>query len=186
MNEIKLHLGCGKRYLKGFTHIDIDKFSHVDHVTPMHQLEMFTDNSVSTIYSSHALEYYDRDEIDELLLEWKRVLIPNGKVYITVPDFDSLILIYQTTGLLKNVLGPIYGKWPNSLTGENIVHKTVWNEMDLSDKARLNGFINISRFDPIEYLNKIDPDYDDHSLAYFPHMDHTGIQVSLALKFFKD
>ena len=27
---MKLHLGCGKRYLTGFTHIDIENFKHID------------------------------------------------------------------------------------------------------------------------------------------------------------
>jgi hypothetical protein len=72
------------------------------------------------------------------------------------------------------------------LTGENIAHKTIWNEMDLCEKVRTNGFVKISRFDPIKYLNQIDPDYDDHSLAYFPHKDQAGIQVSLALTFSKE
>ena len=29
----------------------------------------------------------------------------------------------------------------------------------------------LSKFFAPEYLNRIDPDYDDHSLAYFPYMD---------------
>ena len=186
MTELKLHLGCGKKYLVGFTHLDLDEFPHIDHIAPMHQLKMFSDNSVSTIYSSHALEYYDRDEVDQLLQEWKRVLAPKGTIYVTVPDFDALISIYRATGLLKSIIGPMYGKWPNLLTGESIAHKTVWNEKDLSEKVRVNGFTNISKFDPIEFLKKIDPDYDDYSLAYYPHMDKTGIQVSLALKFSRD
>ena len=33
----------------------------------MHRSGMLTENSVSIIYSSHALEYNDGDEVDELL-----------------------------------------------------------------------------------------------------------------------
>lgn len=111
----------------GYIQIDLDKFPHVDHIAPMHKLKMFSDNSVSTIYSPHALKYYDRDEVDLLLQEWKRVLAPKGTIYVTVPDFDALISNYKATGLLKSIIGPLYGKWTNLLTGEDIAHKKVWN-----------------------------------------------------------
>jgi predicted SAM-dependent methyltransferase len=185
MDSLKLHLGCGKRFLTGFVHIDLDEFSHVDHVAPMHELSMIDENSVSIIYSSHALEYYDRNAVNLLLKEWKRVLKPGGECFITVPDFDSLIQVYKQSGDLSNILGPIFGRWPNVSSGETMTHMTVWNEKDLSAKLRDNGFSGIAKFDPIKFLNSIDPQYDDYSLAYFPHMDRSGIQISLALRFTK-
>jgi predicted SAM-dependent methyltransferase len=29
--EIKLHLGCGKRYIPGFIHIDLADYPHIDY-----------------------------------------------------------------------------------------------------------------------------------------------------------
>ena len=38
---LKLHLGCGKRFIPGFVHVDQVSFPHVDHVTDLRRLDMF-------------------------------------------------------------------------------------------------------------------------------------------------
>ena len=182
---IKLHLGCGKRKLEGYLHIDSDYFPHLDYQSKLHELPMFKDNSIEVIYSSHALEYYDRSSVKEVLSEWNRILIPGGVCFVTVPNFDSLIEIYKTTGKLENILGPIYGKWPDNTNKTSVYHQTVWNKNDLIVTLQNLGFVNIFEFNPVSFLQKIDPNYDDHSLAFYPHFDQTGIQVSLAITFSK-
>ena len=47
MKKIKLHLGCGKRYLPGYTHIDIDNEPHIDYPnTDISDLKMFKKNTL--------------------------------------------------------------------------------------------------------------------------------------------
>ena len=180
---MKLHLGCGKRFLPGFVHIDIADFSHVDFVSGIDDLSHIEDNKVSEIYSSHSFEYFDRFEAAQVLEEWNRVLIPGGALFITVPDFNSLISIYQSTGDLNAIVGPLFGRWENG--GEYIYHKTTWDFLTLSRILRATGFEEIASFDPVIYLEEIDPNYDDYSLAFFPHNDRAGIQVSLAIRAIK-
>ena len=74
----KLHLGCGNRYLPGYIHIDIDNYEHIDINSSINDLNMFKDNSVNEIYSSHSLEYFDIFEVEDVLEEWKRVLCSGG------------------------------------------------------------------------------------------------------------
>ena len=78
---MKLHLGCGERYLEGFIHVDLAGYDHIDHEMPVDNLEIFSDNSVEEIYASHVIEYFDREEIKSVLKEWKRVLKENGVLY---------------------------------------------------------------------------------------------------------
>jgi predicted SAM-dependent methyltransferase len=177
---MKLHLGCGTKYLPGFTHIDIAEFSHIDHISNIDNLSFISDASVEQIYSSHAFEYFDRNQASGVLLEWNRVLRPGGCLYLTVPDIQALIAIYSETKNLNSIIGPLFGRWVND---ENIIyHRTTWDFDSLSLTLENCGFSLVSKFNPIEYLNSIDPTYDDYSLAYFPHMDRDGIQVSLAIK----
>ena len=42
------------------------------------KLNSLKDASVDEIYASHVLEYFDRNEVNAVLLEWKRVLKKNG------------------------------------------------------------------------------------------------------------
>lgn len=176
---MKLHLGCGQRYLDGYTHVDLAEFEHIDYRVSIDKLEMFESGSIDEIYCSHAFEYFDRHKSASVLEEWKRVLKFGGKLMLVVPDFDQLIKIYLKTESLTSILGPLFGKW--HLNESVIYHKTVWNELDLKFALKNAGFHSIERFNPITFLSSINKSYDDHSLAFFPHMDRTGLAVSLAL-----
>ena len=61
MNEKKrLHLGCGEKYIPGFTHIDIQPYKHIDHVSVVSKLDMIEDSTVELIYACHVLEHFGR------------------------------------------------------------------------------------------------------------------------------
>ena len=92
---MKLHLGCGKRYLEGFVHIDIADFEHIDFKSSIDNLEMIKDNSCDLIYASHVLEYFNLDEADAVLNEWRKKIKKNGVLRVAVPNLESLILIYN-------------------------------------------------------------------------------------------
>ena len=177
--EVLLHLGCGRRYIPGFIHIDLDKHSHIDYQSAIDDLNMFNDQSVDLIYSSHALEYFDRTEVNSVLQEWRRVLKPGGILRIAVPDFDALLQVYKKSGDLNKILGPLFGRIEISSEEEDLVfyHKTVYDFHSLRGVLEENGFKNIRRYDWQKTIHK---DHDDHSQAYIPHMDkENGLLISL-------
>lgn len=179
----KLHIGCGKRFLTGFTHVDIEPFPHVDYVSSAHDLRAFSDSSVDLIYTSHTLEYYDFFSVIECLREFSRVLVNNGELFLTVPDFDKLILMYQLHKDIDKIIGPLFGRWVNpSSSNLPIYHKCVFTKEKMFDLLDLCGFKNSEFFNPVTFLKSIDPNYDDYSLAFDPHMDKAGLQVSLAIR----
>ena len=182
--NIKLHLGCGERYLPGYTHVDINKFEHIDIFSPVDKLDMFENNSVEKIYASHILEYFDVVEVYKVLEEWKRILKDKGELKIAVPDFRNLTKIYLETSDINNVIGPIMGRWELS-NGEVIYHKQIFDESKLTNILNEVGFKNIERWDWREFILEF-PNFDDHSQAYYPHMDkENGIHVSLNLVCYK-
>ncbi|PYQ00216.1 MAG: methyltransferase, partial [Acidobacteria bacterium] len=71
---MKLHLGCGKRYIPGFVHVDVADLPHIDHRGDVRSLPMFKDESTELVYACHVLEYFDRVEVVDVLREWHRVL----------------------------------------------------------------------------------------------------------------
>jgi predicted SAM-dependent methyltransferase len=179
---MKLHLGCWNRYIPGFVHIDLCDMSHIDFKSSIDDLSMLKDESVELIYSSHSFEYFNRKDAISVLKEWARVLKSDGVLRLAVPDLDSLIKVYKITGKIEKILGPLYGQMNiTTLQGEvSLNHKTVYNYESLSQMLYENGFTNIRRYDWRDTIHK---DYDDHSQAYFPHMDkENGILISLNLE----
>lgn len=170
---MKLHLGCGKRYIPGFIHIDAVDYPHVDHVTTIDDLSFIADNSVDLIYNCHVLEHFKRREVKRVLKEWKRVLKPGGILRTSVPDFAKLCEVYQQYGDLELVIGPLFGRQDYLYN----FHYNVFDYKTLSKILEEVGFVEIRRYDWRETEHA---DIDDYSQAYIPHMDkENGILISL-------
>jgi predicted SAM-dependent methyltransferase len=142
---IKLNLGSGNSYFgEDWEHIDSIELPHIKQhdITKL----LFKDNSVDLIYSSHTLEYFDREEVLPVLQEWNRVLKLNGKIYLSVPDFKAMSELYLNEGVpLHKFLGPLYGKMDSN--GKTIFHKTVWDYASLGEYLRISGFRRIDTWD---------------------------------------
>lgn len=170
---MKLHIGCGERYIPGFTHIDIRKLPHIDYVTSADRLDMFRDGSVDLIYACHVLDHFGRNKIERVLKEWHRVLKSEGILRLAVTDFEKAVEVYLKTKDLKLVLGPLYGRqdYPEN------AHGTAFDYSYLSEVLVKVGFENVRRYD---WRQTIHRDYDDLSQAYIPHMDkENGVLISL-------
>jgi len=171
--EIKLHIGCGERYIPGFIHVDIRKFPHIDYIASVDKLDMFQDKSVDLVYSCCLLEHFKICQIEDVLKEWYRVLKPGGILRLSVPDFEKLVEVYLKYHDLNLVLRPIVGgqKYPE----DN--HYMAFDFKILSEVLKKVGFKKVYRYDWRKTIHK---DYDDYSQAYIPHMDKEhGILISL-------
>ena len=178
---MKLHLGSGSRYLEGFLHIDIADYEHIDINSSVDKLNTIDNDTIDEIYASHVLEYFDRNEVESVLKEWKRVLKKDAVLRIAVPNFEALIKVYRETEEIEKILGPLYGKWGLN-DSSFIYHKTVYDENSLTALLERIGFFDIKIWDWREVF-KNNLEYDDHSQAYFPHMDkESGIHVSLNIQ----
>ena len=141
MNEkVRLHVGCGHRYLPGFVHIDQDHLEHVDHVRDIKDLSIFEDESVDEIYSCGTIIYFDRYEVRTVLKEWSRVLKKGGILRTSIADFEKMDF-HSLRGVLETA-----------------------------------GFRNVRRYNWRKFLPE---GYDDYSRAYIPHMDESGLHLSL-------
>ena len=175
---MRIHLGCGKRHFPGFVHVDLSDWPHLDFRRPMQDLSFAEDGTVDLLYCSHALPYLDAAEAAEAMREWFRALRPGGVLRLAVPDFASLCQLYLERGNLKEILGPLYGKMPGP--DGPIFHRTAWDEALLTDLFLVTGFKDVRHWNWREVDHGI---HDDHSQAYFPHMDKkNGRLLSLNLE----
>ncbi len=175
----KIHLGCGIRYFPGFVHVDLSDYPHIDHHHAIDKLPMFSDDSADLIYSSHALEYFDRTEVCAVLAEWRRVLKRGGHLRVGVPDFEALIKVYQNHGGLDRIIGPLYGRMEITTPDGPMMlyHKTVYDFASLKTVLEECGFGEVRRYD---WRKTEHADQDDFTQAYVPHMDkEAGLLISL-------
>jgi predicted SAM-dependent methyltransferase len=175
----KLHLGCGRKFIPGFIHVDIAAHEHVDHVAPVDQLDWLADESVSLIYASHVLEHFGRAEVGRVLAEWHRVLEPGGWLRIAVPDFAACAKIYYEQGLADGLTG-LVGLICGGQRDEYDYHKMIFDEPLLSRFLLEVGFRETRRWD---WRGTEHAHLDDFSQAYLPHMDKVnGSLMSLNIE----
>jgi predicted SAM-dependent methyltransferase len=175
---MKLHLGCGSRYIAGFVHVDAQPAPHVDIVGPVELLRMDND-SASLIYASHVLEHFGRYAYMAVLKEWFRVLKPGGILRLSVPDFAACAAIYYENGLADGLSG-LVGLVSGGQRNEYDFHKMIFDETLLRRNLLEVGFCEVRRWDwrATEHV-----DVDDYSQAHIPHMDkENGKLVSLNLE----
>jgi predicted SAM-dependent methyltransferase len=181
---IKLNVGCGRRdFGKEWVHIDGADYPHINSKDVF--LGNYKDNSVDIIYSSHLIEYFDREEVVSLLKSWHRVLKPTGELLIAVPDFDAIVKLYSDKEYeLEQFLGLLYGRM--ELNGSKIYHKTVYNFKSLCRVLSDCGFFGM--YETKNLIHETNCGFrghwsfnlpDDHSKAVLPHMANGGTHVSL-------
>ena len=150
---VKLHLGCGKKRLPGFTHVDIRPEVHPDIVSDVKSLPMIADASVQEIYFCHGLEHLKYVEVQPALREWRRVLMSGGILRLSVPDMWELAKMYVTEEEcnrevdLALIRGAISGgqEYPSN------IHYSVWDWYTLKD-ALEPTFLHVAPYDALEWL----------------------------------
>ena len=168
---MKLHLGCGKKdFGRGWVHIDGGDFPHLD----SHDITKLDYENVDLIYACHVLEYFDREEVIEVLKEWCRVLRKDGILRISVPDFPALMRVYnESPDKLDHILGPLFGRIK---MGNIIYHKTVYDFRCLEWVLIEAGFGWVQHYD---WQKTEHSHVEDFSSLYYPYKDKTGILISL-------
>lgn len=179
MKYLKLHLGCGTRYIPGFVHVDLVDLPHVDYKIDCKDLSIFKTESVDLIYACHLLEHFNRHEVENVLQEWYRVLIKGGILRISVPDFEKITLVYNKTKNVDLILGLVVGGQDYAYN----FHNMIFDFDSLSNLLKKVNFTEVRRYD---WRKTEHAHIDDYSQAYIPHLDkEKGILMSLNVEAIK-
>lgn len=84
---VKLHLGCGRNYKKGYINCDISKEVNPDKIVDLEEELPFEENSVEEIIAEHCLEHVHN--FIELVHEMHRICKKNSIIKIKVPFYSS-------------------------------------------------------------------------------------------------
>ena len=150
----RLHIG-GTTKSDGWEVLNANPAPYVDHVCNANDLSQFADNTFIEIYASHVVEHLDYiGELPNTLKEWNRVLVPGGKVFISVPDLDvlaALILdknklsIDERFFVMRMIFGGHVDKYDYHVTGLNAEF--------LTEFLNAAGYINIRRVQEFGLFN---------------------------------
>jgi radical SAM superfamily enzyme YgiQ (UPF0313 family)/predicted SAM-dependent methyltransferase len=150
MNLLSIEIGSGKKPKPGFIHVDIAKLPGVNVVSTAWSLP-FATGSVGQIYSRHCLEHLTLDQFLTALKEFRRVLAPEGKMEMILPDLAYHFRQYFMKGKSPlsgqdvtnrhHALFSIYG-WQKSPYD---FHKWGYDEEYLRELIAEAGFTGFSR-----------------------------------------
>jgi SAM-dependent methyltransferase len=104
VGSTRIEIGGGPHAQRGFLHVDIDPGAHhLEWVAPAWSLPL-PDGWASEIVAVHALEHVPPARLVDTLREWRRVLAPEGRVEVHVPNGPALMDAF--------VARPVPEKWP--------------------------------------------------------------------------
>ena len=149
----KLHIG-GKVKTPGWEVLNAVPGPYVDHLGNAKDLSQFADNTFTDIYASHVVEHLDYvNELVATLKEWNRVLVPGGKIYISVPDMEVLAELFlakdkltleERLHVMRMMFGGHVDQYDYHLVGLNYDFLTMY--------LKRAGFINIQRVEKFGFF----------------------------------
>ena len=171
---LRLNLGgAGEGFregrITGFKTVDLRPGPNTDIVGNVKDLSFCKEGTVWDIYSSNVLEHFPHTETLTVLKEWHRVLKPGGTLYLSVPDFEACVKLYQFHGLALWVQYLIWGDQAHPLNFHYINFTCATLSKLLSDA----GFSDIRRVKQLPLCVKDASEHKDNFL---------GISISLNME----
>jgi predicted SAM-dependent methyltransferase len=110
---MKLHIG-GREVHPDWKILNVQAGPGVDFVGDCLDLSQFGDDSVETVYGSHVFEHLSySSELPQVLGECRRILVPGGELYISVPNLGVLCQMFvaesATDDLRYHVMRVMFG-----------------------------------------------------------------------------
>lgn len=140
---MKLHLGCGEKYLDGYVNVDFPPSEHeimrvkADVYADIRTLD-YPPESIEEIRSHHLFEHFSRAEAIYMLLKWHSWLKPAGKLIIETPDAERILRWWMISNfrermqLARHLFGSQEAFWA--------YHKDYWGAQKFAVFLNAAGF----------------------------------------------
>jgi len=155
---MKLHLGCGAKYFKGYINVDGYDYEGQDTSRTDSKYDIkaylqelpFKNNSIEEILLVHVIEHFCRWKTIDLIKDFKRILKIGGRLIVEMPDLEQVAKLYVKHGRhgwrqIKTPLGKLsmaatqfYGNQWDSLEYET--HRYLWEKQEFADELIKIGF----------------------------------------------
>ena len=153
--SVKLNLGCGTDYKKGWINIDNNSDNNIEKLDLNWDLTKplpFKDNSVDFIFNEHFIEHLTVEEGQAAVKDMMRVLKPGGVIRIATPDLEVTVDKYLHTPIDKDPTLKTFGlEWIETRAERiNVVfrrwgHKWLYDWEELERRLKEAGCTKIKR-----------------------------------------
>lgn len=149
---MRLHLGCGDKIWPGFLNCDLHAEADVN--TDCRKLPFETDYA-DEIHSVHFLEHVPRLDVDNMIIDWHRVLKRGGKLAIELPCLDKISqnIVDGEKDLRLTTLG-IFGDPRDARPG--MLHSWAYTKSELIEILRQCGFTDVQVMEPVFHMPRRD------------------------------
>jgi predicted SAM-dependent methyltransferase len=142
--RVRLNIGSGIHRWPGF--VNCDAYGDADVITDCKKLPFETDYA-DEIHAIHFVEHIPRLEIDNMFVNWHRVLKRGGKLCIEVPCLNKMAqMILDGEKNIRMTLLGIFGDPRDPKPG--MMHAWSYTQEELSEILRQAGFENIQVMEP--------------------------------------
>ena len=150
--KVLLHIGCGDLIDKRYINIDIRPGWHIDYVAQVEGMKnIFSKDYADLIYGCMVLEHISHQKTLEILEDLRKILKPGGSLRLSVPDFDTIVKMYEVEKSVKDIMSPLMG----GQGYQGNFHFSIFNEKYLTDLLLKAGFSEVKKWNPenAEYYN---------------------------------
>lgn len=150
---MKLNIGGGDKYWPGF--VNVDKYDQSADVLADCRNLPFEADYADEIHSIHFIEHIPRLEVNNMLLDWHRVLKRGGKLVIEVPCLDKIAqnIINGEKNMRLTVLG-IFGDPRDPKPG--MMHQWSYTKDELRDILLQCGYSKVEIKEPHFHVQERD------------------------------
>ena len=142
---MKIEFGCGETPTKsGFMTCDIRNVEGVDFVCPAWKIDDYVcEGTVDEIFSRHFFEHLTFKQGRVVLEKWFKILKPQGKMHMMLPNLDFHINQYNTKSNIKHALAGLYGWQRGEFDDTWDTHKSGYSFSLLDPILKECGYVNI-------------------------------------------
>jgi predicted SAM-dependent methyltransferase len=144
-SPLRLHIG-GQQPHPDWKIVNVQPGPHTDFVQSCTDLSIFETASVEEIYASHVVEHlkYQR-ELGATLEEFNRVLVPGGKLHVSVPDLTTLCTLFLDQSLDDTARFQVMRMMYGGQVDDSDFHYVGLTHEFLNHYLERAGFTNIER-----------------------------------------
>lgn len=150
---ISYNFGCGTNKIEGFINVDCNKDVKPDEIMDLLKTLPIEDETVDQIVLYHTIEHIEKKYHIPILLEFWRILKPEGNLMISYPEFREIAQnwIENFKGQREFWEATIYGRQ----TSSSDFHVSLMDSKEFAVVLRTAGFNQLIKYMEQESYNSV-------------------------------